>query len=1053
MASPPAGAPRPLGLGRLALRQLRSRSTLAVAQGLTLAAAATLVASVVLIQNQATDNGLRSSLLGAGQGANVLVERDGISQPAVYDTFQRDAAARVRATLGPAVIPGAQFARSTAQMVRTIDGVSQGPPFTWNPAAVYYAELRDHVRVVTGTWPADAASGADWPITMSARATDDLGTPLHVHVGQEYCFSPAFARGSDRPQWCGRIAATWLADDVSDPYWAGHVPETDVATGHDSYFHILGHNSGSAEQQYVPNPSHITASDTGIVVAAVNQLRGYYSVSSNDVFVSGLDTTVSAFVTRQGAASGPTLVSAFGLLVVAVAAMGFAALQFIQGHLAQAALWRARGWSRARVWRLFTLELGALALLAAPLAIVVAALIASLVGGSTATHPGFGWQAIADAAVPALIALAAFLAILAALAGIQSGPELERRRDRTATRGRSRQRRALDLALGAAGIGLLLLVRLGAPDPTAGQGGGLILAVPILAVALLAIASLRLVGVAARVLTVTRSLGGRLARWQLERDPSQYSRLCLLVTLAVAVGVFASTYTASDRASALDRADYMVGADVRATFSSAASPPQLTALSASLPTDVSTAQVFRGAGRPGRSGNDSTILGIGGRELWDIAYSRGDFASPSLPALTSTMTGADPDGTAVPGRPRALTVSVYSSGLDARLELEITDASGRSATLALGALGSAGWRDLTAPLSDARSRVTYPIRVRALRIVPTGGAAGDVAVQDLRTDSGTVLERFTSADGWWQEAFAPDTAEAALAPTLLHPRNGLPSVDVAVDLQTVILQPPPSSHPLPVLLASQTMAALGLSLGQRFPVHIDTVNVQLVAVGSFDLFPTYYPARESLIVVPLTSFLGRVGNQGGTAPWANELWLRVPGQSAAAVNGRLLADSTLLHSFLRSDAEAAALSDPLRVGLHDELGLGFIIALAVVVIGFGLHFLAAARNRATQFAIMRANGVPEAMLQRSLVAEQIVVLLSGLVSGTVIGLSVAWAVLPIFNLGTLPEDVTPVSVFHLDPLTLVAVVLGTGAVALLVGWLVARTGSRVDVMSTVRSLA
>jgi hypothetical protein len=82
-----------------------------------------------------------------------------------------------------------------------------------------------------------------------------------------------------------------------------------------------------------------------------------------------------------------------------------------------------------------------------------------------------------------------------------------------------------------------------------------------------------------------------------------------------------------------------------------------------------------------------------------------------------------------------------------------------------------------------------------------------------------------------------------------------------------------------------------------------------------------------------------------------------------------------------------------------------------------------------------------------------VVLLAGLVAGTVIGLATAWAVLPIFNLGTLPEDLTPPSVFHINAMTLVAVVLGTGALALFMGQLVARTGSRVDVMSSVRSLA
>ena len=90
---------RRLGIGRIALRQLRSRPAPAIAEGLILAAAATLVATVVLIQNNITDQGLRSTIVAAGSAANVIIEQDGIAQPAVYDAFQQlAAAARAHAT-------------------------------------------------------------------------------------------------------------------------------------------------------------------------------------------------------------------------------------------------------------------------------------------------------------------------------------------------------------------------------------------------------------------------------------------------------------------------------------------------------------------------------------------------------------------------------------------------------------------------------------------------------------------------------------------------------------------------------------------------------------------------------------------------------------------------------------------------------------------------------------------------------------------------------------------------------------------------------------------
>ena len=1051
---------RQFGVGRIAMRQLRSRPALTAAQGLTLAAAVTLLASVVLIQNTATDNGLRSALSGTAgsQGSNLVIERDGISAVADFDTFQREASARVSTQLGDSVIAGAQIAKSPVQVLRSIDGAQQGQPLSNISSVSFYAGLREHVRVVSGQWPTDTRAGADWQVTASARATDTLGTPLALHVGSEYCFSPPVNRGTALSPWCGRVAATWLPTNVSDPYWAGHVPETDMATEHDSFFQIASRFPAalnSAIQQYVPNPARVDGNNAGSVVRGVNQLRGHYSVSSNDVFVSGLDTTITTFLARQDAASGPMLVTAIGLLVVALAATGFAALQFMNGHVAEVALWRARGWPRRRVWSLHALEFAALALAAMPVAIVASAAISFAVAGTSAAR-ALSWSSLVNAAVPSVIATAAFLAVLGAVAAARSGPELSQRRsDRSATQRRSWQRRAVDVVLALAGATILLFVRFaGADTAGSGQSSGVVLALPILAVGLLAAASLRLVGVAARMLAIRRTVAVRLARWQVERDPAQFARLSLLVTLAVTVGVFASTYTASDRASAIDRADHLVGADMRATFSSAASPPQLTTLSAALPAGVAAAQVFRGVGRPGRTGTDATVIGIQGTGFWNIAYSRSDYATPSLQTLTAMMAASDPDGTVVAGTPRALALTVYSSGFDARLDVEITDATGRDLVLPMGTLRNAGWSELRASLSDARESPAYPVRVRALHITPTGtNRVGDVAVENLRTDTGAIVESFASPDGWWQEAFAPDTAVATLKPTLVHSLHGEASVDVPVDLQSILIRPPASARPLPVLLAASTMSALGVSLGQAFPLHMDTVDVQLVPVGSFDQFPTHYPQREDLIVAPMSSLLGRLGGAGATSPWPNELWLEFASSSAAAVNSRVSADSTLLSSSLRTDAEMSALNDPLRVGINDELGLGFIVALAVVVVGFGLHFLAAARNRATHFAIMRANGVPQSALRRSLVAEQVAVLLSGLAAGTAIGLALAWAVIPIFHLGALPEDVTPPSVFHVDPLTLLAVVIGTGIVALVVGRVVAGRGSRVDVMATVRSLA
>jgi FtsX-like permease family len=1045
---------RRLGIGRIALRMLRSRPAPAIAEGLILAAAATLVASVVLIQGTITDQGLRSTIVAAGTAANVIIEQDGIAQPAVYDAFQRLAAERVQAQLGNTVIPGAQFGVSRTLSAQTLDCTVEGPPVKCKLSVATYAGISDHAHIVSGRWASDARDGTDWEFTASAQATDQSGISLHLHVGTEYCFQN-FAIRTNAPQiWCGRLVGLWLPNSVSDPYWAGNVPDSDVVVTHDSFFQILAQIPdavGASDQQYSPATTTIRASDANAIVSGVNRLRGY-SLSNNGVFVSALDTTVSGFLARQDASSGPILVTTLGLLVIAIAAMGFAAIHLLQSHVPLVALWRARGWSRLRVWGLYSIEFAVLAVVAVPFAVVASAAISSVADGASATPTSAIWQHVSDAAIPTLVAEGVFLAILIVVGAAFSSPQLSARRPtRAATRGRSAQRRALDLAFLIIGIAILWSVNQGGVGTDEAQSGVLAFVLSALAVALIASPALRLVGLAGRLLTVTRAVGGRLARWEIERDPRQYSRLSLLVMLAVAVSVFATTYVSSDNAGAIDRADYQVGADMRATFTSTAGPPQLAPLTAALPSAVRAAQAFRDDGRPGQTGLEATVLGIQGTDFWNIAYSRPDFASQSLRSLTAKMNAADPDGVGVPGSPRALMLSVDSSGVSARIDVQISDSAGDIRDVPLGTVATPGWTDLSAPLTG----VSFPIRVRAITISPTDiGVAGDVAIRNLRSDSGTVIESFDITDGWWQEAFAPNPAALPVAPTFVRTDQGQPSVDIAVNNEEVLLMPPASQRPLPVLLASQSMADLGLSIGQPFPIHIETVNIELVAVGSFDEFPTYYPGSEDFLVVPMSSLLARMGRLGVVSPWANELWMSVPTSDAATVTSKVNSDLTLLNTQLLTEAQArtTALNDPLRSGFAKELGIGALIALLVVVINFVMHFLAAARNRTTQYAIMRANGVPQSTLRNALIGEQIAVLISGLVAGTAIGLAVAWAVLPVFHLGNLPTDLIPPSLFHIDPLTLVEVVLGTAALSLVTGVVVAGRGARVHVMNAIRAL-
>ena len=275
----------------------------------------------------------------------------------------------MRAQLGNTVTPGAQFGVSLTLAAQTLDCTVEGPPVRCRLSVATYAGIADHAHIVTGRWASDARDGADWEFTASAQATDQSGITLHLAVGTEYCFqnlNSQTQRTGDLVRATGRVVV------AEQPRRSRTGPAT-FRTATSSSRRAASFRSSPRSRtpsepptsSTAPNTSAIHASDADGIVSGVNRLRGY-SLSSNGVFVSALDSTVSGFLARQDASSGPILVTTLGLLVIALAAMGFAAMHLLQSHVPEVALWRARGWSRSRVWGLYSTEFALLAVLATP---------------------------------------------------------------------------------------------------------------------------------------------------------------------------------------------------------------------------------------------------------------------------------------------------------------------------------------------------------------------------------------------------------------------------------------------------------------------------------------------------------------------------------------------------------------------------------------------------------------------------------------------------------------------------------------------------------------
>jgi ABC-type antimicrobial peptide transport system permease subunit len=184
------------------------------------------------------------------------------------------------------------------------------------------------------------------------------------------------------------------------------------------------------------------------------------------------------------------------------------------------------------------------------------------------------------------------------------------------------------------------------------------------------------------------------------------------------------------------------------------------------------------------------------------------------------------------------------------------------------------------------------------------------------------------------------------------------------------------------------------------------------------------------------------------------VWLKVSGLTSKVTS--TIQDTmrgSLIELVDRQQLEASAIEDPLRQSLHAELLIGFLAALAIVVVAFGLHFLAVTRGRVAEFAILQANGLPWRRVRRGLIAEQLILLAYGLLVGAAMGLLLSWVILPELHLGTAASDLTPPTILVVDRATAVSAAAAVAIACLLAGQVAARVGGRFELVRQLRDLA
>jgi len=223
-------------------------------------------------------------------------------------------------------------------------------------------------------------------------------------------------------------------------------------------------------------------------------------------------------------------------------------------------------------------------------------------------------------------------------------------------------------------------------------------------------------------------------------------------------------------------------------------------------------------------------------------------------------------------------------------------------------------------------------------------------------------------------------------------------------------------------------------------------------VGVADHFPTLYPEQGDFVVLdrdPLVTALAAGKDQ---RPWPNEIWVRATSTGSAAAVASMKMAPGVVQVYDRRRLESASSNSPQQLELTSNLLLGFVAAIGLGLLAFALHFLVVARTRMSDYAVLEANGMAESLLRHSLVIEQLVLLGFCALCGALLGLVMAYVLLPALQLGTSPIDNVPQTLVTIDPIRL-AMVLGVVVVgAIVTGPVIAAVSERPRVMSELRAL-
>jgi ABC-type lipoprotein release transport system permease subunit len=563
------------------------------------------------------------------------------------------------------------------------------------PMAFDYAQILPYMKLYAGRLPRDTAASAEPEVMVTPAMGVKPGARLTFVDSQV----PSFT-------YTVRVVGVWFPKNERDPFWNGlgfdtvvssllnnpPPPEFPILFTRASLTHIFIYPPTQENQPmglglhyiYYVASNNITFAHAQSIIAGLKTLRNALDTdvvgSATGVSTVGMATSLGSLlgsVTSLLANQTLPLYSVDAQLVALALLFIFVmAGLLIESQAGEIATLKSRGASTLQILLIYMTQgilLASVALVAGVavaggLALALVRFFVPLAGTVRDTlTPAYVARAVSprDALIPAVIgaALGLVALVIATWRAARMDALAFRREQGRSERAPFWKRYFLDIGLAvlcvAGYVELATFGSLGARaqiNSLTGQSAGAGQAdyVQIIAPTLMLLAGALLVQRALPwVVRLGASLAGRLrgatamlAFSQVTRASAVFSRLTLLLTLAVGMGLFALSFQTTLAQGAHDNAYYLTGADERVMIMPQTEGTQSTlgyaAAFAKLPGVTSVAPMYRGVALtlPNQGGQNVDVLAVDPAALARTATWRADYADQSLASLMASLQNA-----------------------------------------------------------------------------------------------------------------------------------------------------------------------------------------------------------------------------------------------------------------------------------------------------------------------------------------------------------------------------------------------------------------------------